>query len=164
MDGFPRRREVFTQLDGRWIVKVERVLHFPGWMVLGNEQRVHVPASGLDIIIHEFREAHLEENRSYALDQGLHRVAPTGSRRGRLQRNIERSVLSVFPIFALEKFRRQFGDDIGFLKFIGRNLLPLRRKGPSTLDFFDDLNQVFTSAKMVQHVGIDIADFCWKGP
>jgi len=108
VNGLPSVHHVSIKVDGFRLIEVERILHLSGWMVLGNEEGVHVPTGGLDVIIDKFREAHLKENRPYALNEGLHWMAPPSARRRRFQRNVEGSEDQPFSSHSLCK---QFRGD-----------------------------------------------------
>ena len=95
----------------RRCIEVERVLHLAGRVVLRNEQRVHVPACRLHVIVNQFAEAHLEENRADALDERLHRMRASHARRGGRQGHVEATEFGRLPrLTLLQQLRRDFSD------------------------------------------------------
>jgi len=119
VNGFPGLHHIFIEVNAGGLVKVEGVLHFTGWMVLGNEQGIHVPSRRLNVIVNQFGKAHLKENGTNAFDERLHGMAASGARRGRFEGDVKGTELSRFPILTLQQFRRDVGDDHGLLKIVG---------------------------------------------
>ena len=72
----------------------------------------------MNIIVHELGKAHFKENRTNALNEGLHGMASTRSGRGRFERDIKGAEFSGFPVVTLEQFGSEVGDD----KLLGKRL------------------------------------------
>ena len=145
VNGLPSLHHVSIKVNGFRLIEVKSILHLPGWMVLGNEQGVHVPTGGLDVIINKFREAHLKENRPYALNERLHWMAPPRFGRRRIQRYVEGFEDRCFPFTTLQEFRGDVGDNLSDLDIVNWKVLAFFREGKVNALAFISFHKVPTA-------------------